>query len=108
MNPLGSSYLYVGHPHPELVPLLEAVLMKVAGVALLFARTADARGFFGLPSLFSAAPSRTNEYDYSKSTSENHAQADAPLSREFFASRAGLDYSWYAVRGRKSTGRRRR
>ena len=35
-------------------------------------------------------------YDYSKSTSENYAQPGARLRREFFSTRAGLDYTFHA------------
>ena len=45
--------------------------------------------------LFASAPSAADSYDYGRSTAENHAEAGAPLSREFFTSRAGLDYSWH-------------
>jgi hypothetical protein len=44
-----------------------------------------------LPSCLTAV---TN-YDYSRSTAENYARADARLRREFFTSRIGLDYRWH-------------
>lgn len=34
-------------------------------------------------------------YDFSKSTAENYAQPNARLRREFFSTRAGLDYTYH-------------
>ncbi|KAL1530289.1 hypothetical protein AB1Y20_001200 [Prymnesium parvum] len=45
--------------------------------------------------LFASTPPSARTYDFSRTTSENYAQPDAPLSREFFTSRAGLDYNWH-------------
>ena len=39
--------------------------------------------------------SPTEVYDYSKSTAENYAQPNARLRREFFSTRAGLDYTYH-------------